>query len=116
MAIDGAPSALNGAPSARHPHSESLLKPAGDVGDGAGNQLSLKENTLPQLLSVFVRKDCSDAAPSIIVVEGVADLPRHVDAICVHVRADHKVRQQHVHCASSRSDMRRVMPSGTNSF
>ena len=27
MAIDGAPSALNGAPSARHPHSESLLKP-----------------------------------------------------------------------------------------
>ena len=66
MAIDGAPSALNGAPSARHPHSESLLKPAGDVGDGGGSHLFLKENKLPQLLSVSDREDCSDAAPSIL--------------------------------------------------
>ena len=28
------------------------------------------------------------------MVEGVADLLSHVDAICVHVKADHKIRQQ----------------------
>ena len=33
MVINGAPPALDGAPSARRPHSESLLKPPDDVGD-----------------------------------------------------------------------------------
>ena len=43
-----------------------------------------------------------------IVVDGVAPLLSHVDAICAHVRADHTLRQQHVQCASSTAPLTSV--------